>query len=691
MDRFKRFVINFATKSWVIFIILFLAGLAAYWTALDGKFLYDDTWLVGGNPFFKSPVFVFEVFRHYLFLDSLSFYYRPVQNISYMLDYWLWFSAPFGYHLSNICYHVLTAFLLYLLLKALLPRLAGAADWQETEVPSPLNALLAFLVALVWVVHPIHNAAVAYVSGRADSLACMFAITAWLLYIRATASRKTWVKATLQSLAMALLVLGLCSKEIASLWMMVFVFHLFVFNKEKSLRQKAGATLALLLVLVTWLFLRHLPGPNPGPSGGDDPRTPAMRFILMLRALGDYTTLIFWPSNLHMDRIVFTTNAYTSLAAWENAIRFEYLSIIGMAMIAIFILMGRSKLPGQRLRIFSLGWFVLGFLPISNLFPLNAQVAEHWIYMPSMGLLLFFAGCVLALPKKYHAWAAYVAVLAVIPFTLRTSERAAEWADPERFYRQTIQAGGGTTRINLNLAMIYFNKKDYPTAEAMMRDIVNRFPDYVPAKLNLGMVLIHEGKEKEAEQYLKYDKQATADISKSFVHTYSGAISMAGLRLKEGNYDEALAVIDDAIKQYPGVWDVVQFKANILQSMGRVPDAIVCMKAYTDAHWWQYQSFINLGQLYRLNGDGSNAIAAYQHAASLDIHSGEPYFRIAEIDENLLHQPDAAREARITGLTRNPEISKILSDLDREKQDAAEAIGSAGEVRQSGTMPGESD
>src|ERR1700677_4266159 len=189
MDRFKRIVNILAGKNLVVFIILSLAGLAADWTSLNGKFLYDDTWLVGGNPFFKSPVFVFEVFRHYLFLDSLSFYYRPVQNISYMADYWLWFSNPLGYHLSNICYHVLTAFLLYLLLKALLPRLAGATDWQETDVPTPLNNLLAFLIALVWVVHPIHNAAVAYVSGRADSLACMFAITAWLLYIRATASR----------------------------------------------------------------------------------------------------------------------------------------------------------------------------------------------------------------------------------------------------------------------------------------------------------------------------------------------------------------------------------------------------------------------------------------------------------------------------------------------------------------------
>jgi len=44
---------------------------------------------------------------------------------------------------------------------------------------------VALLVALVWIVHPIHNAAVAYISGRADSLAAVFALSAWLLLLKA--------------------------------------------------------------------------------------------------------------------------------------------------------------------------------------------------------------------------------------------------------------------------------------------------------------------------------------------------------------------------------------------------------------------------------------------------------------------------------------------------------------------------
>jgi len=101
-----------------------LGALLVYAPALKGQFLWDDDYLVGENPFFRSPIFALEVFRHYLFLDSLSVYYRPVQNLTYMVDYWVWNTNAFGYHLSNVCYHAFSAYLLYLLLRKLLPAFA---------------------------------------------------------------------------------------------------------------------------------------------------------------------------------------------------------------------------------------------------------------------------------------------------------------------------------------------------------------------------------------------------------------------------------------------------------------------------------------------------------------------------------------------------------------------------------------
>src|SRR6185295_4375782 len=113
-----------------------------YAPALHGSFIWDDTYLVGENPFYKSPIFSLEVFRHWLFLDSSSSYYRPVQNISYMFDYWIWAGNPFGYHLTNVIVHSLSGLLLFCLLRRLLPPLLAGVE----DSPSPLAQHLALLI-----------------------------------------------------------------------------------------------------------------------------------------------------------------------------------------------------------------------------------------------------------------------------------------------------------------------------------------------------------------------------------------------------------------------------------------------------------------------------------------------------------------------------------------------------------------
>jgi len=172
-----------ARKALVLFAIL-AAVFAAYGPVLNGQFIWDDTYLVGENPLFRSPIFCLEVFRHHLFLDSISTYYRPVQNLSYMWDYWLWQNNPFGYHFSNILLHGFAAFCLFLLLKQILPGLIDDSCLAQEADRKQQAGGIAFCVAFMWAVHPIHNAAVAYIAGRADSLIAFFALGAWLLFLK---------------------------------------------------------------------------------------------------------------------------------------------------------------------------------------------------------------------------------------------------------------------------------------------------------------------------------------------------------------------------------------------------------------------------------------------------------------------------------------------------------------------------
>ena len=100
-------------------LLLVLFGVGVHIPALPGQLLWDDLYLARDNPFIKSPLLVLEAFRHYLFPDSYAGHYRPVQNISYIFDYLIWNTETYGYHLSNVLWHVGSGILLYFLLREL--------------------------------------------------------------------------------------------------------------------------------------------------------------------------------------------------------------------------------------------------------------------------------------------------------------------------------------------------------------------------------------------------------------------------------------------------------------------------------------------------------------------------------------------------------------------------------------------
>src|SRR3954463_15404618 len=95
------------TRSpWVRCLILFVIGVAVRFPALFGELIWDDASLVRDNPLIKSPLLLLETFRHYLALDGSSTHYRPLQNVFYFFDYLVWNNDPFGFHVSNLLWHV---------------------------------------------------------------------------------------------------------------------------------------------------------------------------------------------------------------------------------------------------------------------------------------------------------------------------------------------------------------------------------------------------------------------------------------------------------------------------------------------------------------------------------------------------------------------------------------------------------
>ncbi|HEX4085944.1 MAG TPA: tetratricopeptide repeat protein [Chthoniobacteraceae bacterium] len=655
---------------------LVLFCMVAYGPALQGKFLWDDLYLVGTNPFFKSPRFVFEVFRHYLFDQSISVYYRPVQNLTYMIDYALWNRDEFGYHLANVLYHAAASVLLWLTLRRCL----------RAIYPGGAGEGVAWAVAAFWAVLPVHNAAVAYIAGRADSLAMMFALAGWLLL---TGNGRGWRAVVAACGGAFCFLLALCSKEIAGVWLLLFLVWLFGFEKKRPIFARVGIAVILAAVLGVYLWLRHLPGIHTPPP--PEAKAFGARLLLVFRALGQYTALIFWPAHLHMERTLPPGLGHTGIAAWLDAVRGDWLLLLGLLTAAAGVFACAVRLPGRAVRAFGVVWFALGFLPISNLFPLNADVAEHWIYMASAGYLLAIFGILIALPAAAWRGLAFVLPAAFVALTLRTASRAAEWTDPEAFYLQTISDGGAPDRVLVNLANLHSDRGDLKGAEAVFRDVLRRYPGFASAQLGLGRILVAEGNAPAAQKALTIAPAAEKHLSAYVPDTWTAALNLAHSQYNAKQTGVALATLDAALQRHPGIWDVIYFRAQILWLTRGAATALPAVRDFAAAHWWHYDSHRMLGQLQAASGDYAGAMATLRDAATLDIHNTAPYDDMARYAVRAGRMDDAlaAQQAGVNRAPDEPHEDKLLAAILRKLNRPAEAAAALQRAAAlSGGLPG---
>jgi Flp pilus assembly protein TadD len=631
--------------SWVRCLLLAAFGIAVRFPALQGELVWDDASLVRDNPFIKSPLLILETFRHYLALDGSSTHYRPVQNISYFFDYLIWNTDAYGYHLSNLFWHVGSGLLLYFLLVRLLEPFRDRFPDKPNLLPGA-----AFFVALFWIVHPVHSAAVDYISGRADSLAFFFAAAAWLLYYKAREAGSRLRSGMLHATAAALALISLSSRESGCIWMLLFLFYLLAFDRETRPRTKWIVAAVCLGLVAVYAGLRQLPSEHL-LSGGANPGPLADRALLMLRALGDYGQLMIFPWNLHMERTV--------------AVATNYLTALGVLVAAVLFYGAFRKGKAQPIRVLGAAWFVLAFLPVSNLFPLNATVAEHWLYLPSVGFLIFAAGCWLDSPVRVRQIAIVLGCVAFVGLSARSFIRSGDWLTPETFYRHSLAAGAGKTRMALNLAQSYAAAENYEKAEALLRKVVALNPSYAMAQNALGHLLLREGKLEEAEQLFARVASLSRQPGPGQPRTWIAALNLAYMKYSEHDLAAALAILEKARADYPDTWRLISLESEVRRAAGDNEAALALVRQFTDKNWWHGPAAIELGRIYLELDRFAEAETALRHASWLDIHDAESLNLIAAMNlrQNNLEAACATQRRAVARQPDQPGQYLLLSDI----------------------------
>jgi tetratricopeptide (TPR) repeat protein len=134
-------------------------------------------------------------------------------------------------------------------------------------------------------------------------------------------------------------------------------------------------------------------------------------------------------------------------------------ALVGLvSLIALCIVILIAWRHGHRRISVGFGWFLAAWLPISGVFPLNAPLAEHWMYVPMIGFWWALAECLQLLMTQHNLArrAAYAATAALcIVFIVMTAQRNRDWSDNVRLFTATLAQNPDSARVQYNLAVTY--------------------------------------------------------------------------------------------------------------------------------------------------------------------------------------------------------------------------------------------
>jgi len=407
-------------KAFLSALLIASAGIAVYANSAGGKFLWDDDLLVRGNPVIKEWSNAPEVLlgRQTAPQGAQLYIYRPLQFISYMADHSLWGLDARGYHLTNVAIHILTALCIC---------------WFAYLISN--NLLLASITGLLFVVNPLNTEAVSYISGRADPLSALFIFLGMIFYVRSEEAGKR----RYFYLALLCWIASVLSRESGLVFPLLLLVYHISFGKKLDWRYLSPLFLAVLLYAAI--------APNARNIYLGCPTSIAERLPGFFASITGYAKLLLAPVGLHMEY-------GNRLFAWSDPA-----VMLGAAITVSLIALAfarRNSRAGGSVFCFSVLWFFAALLPYSGILPMNAYMAEHWLYVPAFGFFLIAAKWFSALMAgRFRRVAAAAVMILLLAYSAMTVAQNRYWSDPIRFYETTLRYAPESHRLYYNLGIQY--------------------------------------------------------------------------------------------------------------------------------------------------------------------------------------------------------------------------------------------
>jgi len=371
-------------------IFLFILSLVPAFQTLSFNFTFDDFPRLVENPRIKNIINIKEYFSRATWPGNL---FRPIEEFSYSSTYAIAKLNPSYYHLVNILIHALVCISIFFLIKELF-------DQHK-----------AFLISILFALHPLHSEVIANISYRTESLATLFII---LALIAALKQKKI--------IYMLLFLLALISKE--SGIHLLFLTPLVLWRNAEDKTQIKKYLLLCIVPILVYSALRYnaLDGKifiEKAVKMHDNPLIkidPGVRILNSISLLGRYAFLSFVPFHL------------SAVSSFPKMIPFRSISLISnfdIFQISFLLIIIFFAFKSKEIK-FWLLWFIFSLLITSNLImPIGTIFADRLAYLASLfacGIIVEI--CYRSLKKPHNV----VYILASL-FLILSYKNIAHWRD----------------------------------------------------------------------------------------------------------------------------------------------------------------------------------------------------------------------------------------------------------------------
>jgi len=500
-----------------------LAGTAlVYGGALFAGFVWDDASVVLPAAARSPAAALRQALTTGVAVEDLALgYFRPLVDMSYAFDGWLWGERPFGFHLTNVLLYGLCVVLAYRLARRFLGSEVGGVA-----------------AAGAFAVHPVHVESVAWVQGRGDLLAFLGVAAALLAFLRSLRAPRTWPWRLAAGTAM---LLGLLAKEwavatplLACAWWFLVVRREEGSGRDPSRVGSRGILAALAPFAAALALYAAVRLPAEAASGGHlAPAllTTAERWLVVGPTFARYVRLLLWPHPLSAYHLVPIPAGPADRAVVGG--------VLLWAALAAGAVWAARRAPRAA---FALWWFLLTVALVLPVMPIKGfTLAERYLFLPSFGfalaLGLLAARLWRAAPRRPSRWALGVggAALALV-WAATAAARVPDWVEQITFHRAMVRSA----------------------------------PDSAFAHNNLGQLLVAEGMVDEGVRHLERAVALRPDMA--YAHAGLGLA-----RWRQGDLPRAVAALETAARLRPIDPRILADLAAALQAQDRTREAVLIL------------------------------------------------------------------------------------------------------------------